>query len=65
MPQTDVKQTGRLETYPLSEDSSEKQGADTPVDTGFDPTDSDLGKVIEAWPKLPEAIRRALLALIG
>ena len=29
------------------------------------PRDSGLGKVIEAWPMLPEPIRRAMLALIG
>jgi hypothetical protein len=27
--------------------------------------DADLAHVIEAWPDLPEAIRRAVLALIG
>ncbi len=56
---------GRLETYPLSEDSSGKQGLGTPVDTEIDTTDPGLGRVIEAWPTLPEPIRRAMLALIG
>jgi hypothetical protein len=61
----ETTKTGRLKTYPLSENLSEKQGSGTPVDTGFDPADSDLGRVIEAWPMLPEPIRRAMLALIG
>jgi hypothetical protein len=29
------------------------------------PTDPDLQRVVEAWPALPEALRRAVLALIG
>jgi hypothetical protein len=35
------------------------------VDTGFDTTDPNLVKVIDAWPTLPHPIRRAMLALIG
>ncbi len=27
--------------------------------------DSDLRRVVEAWPELPDAIRRAVLALIA
>jgi hypothetical protein len=27
--------------------------------------DPDLARIVEAWPGLPEAIRRAVLALIG
>jgi hypothetical protein len=27
--------------------------------------DADLQRVVEAWPDLPEAIRRAVLALVG
>jgi hypothetical protein len=59
------KYRGRLETCPLSEDSSEKQGLSTPVDTGIDTSDPNLAKVMNAWPTLPEPIRRAMLALIG
>ncbi len=33
------------------------------VDTGFDTADPDLVKVVNAWPTLPEPIRRAMLAL--
>jgi hypothetical protein len=29
------------------------------------PADSDLARVVEAWPGLPEAIRRAVLALVS
>jgi hypothetical protein len=29
------------------------------------PSDPDLARVVEAWPDLPEALRRAVLALIG
>ena len=28
------------------------------------PTDLDLAKVIDAWPALPEPIKRAILAMI-
>jgi hypothetical protein len=28
-------------------------------------TDPDLARVVEAWPALPQAIRRAMLALVG
>jgi hypothetical protein len=35
------------------------------VDTGFGTADPGLVKVIVAWPKLPDPIRRAMLALIG
>jgi hypothetical protein len=27
--------------------------------------DADLAKIVAAWPTLPDAIRRAMLALIG
>src|SRR5262249_36569839 len=30
-----------------------------------DPLDPDLARVLTAWPTLPEAIRRAILALVG
>jgi hypothetical protein len=56
---------GGLETYPLSEKSLGKQWFGTPIDTGFDTSDPNLVKVIDAWPTLPEPIRRAMLALIG
>jgi hypothetical protein len=29
------------------------------------PLDPDLARVVDAWPHLPEPIRRAMLALIG
>ena len=29
------------------------------------PADPDLARVVEAWPDLPEPLRRAVLALIG
>jgi hypothetical protein len=28
-------------------------------------TDTDLGAVVDAWPDLPEAIKRAVLALVS
>ena len=28
-------------------------------------TDTDLARVVGAWPDLPETIRRAILALVG
>jgi hypothetical protein len=31
----------------------------------FSTNDPDLARVIEAWPTLPDPIRRAMLALIG
>jgi hypothetical protein len=30
-----------------------------------EPLDPDLARVVEAWPKLPEAIRAALLAIVA
>ena len=30
----------------------------------FDPVDPDLAAVIEAWPKLPEAVRAGILAMV-
>jgi hypothetical protein len=30
-----------------------------------EPADADLERVVAAWPDLPDAIRRAVLALIG
>jgi hypothetical protein len=38
-----------------------KSGADS---TAPSPADPDLACLIEAWPTLPEPIRRAMLALI-
>jgi hypothetical protein len=38
---------------------------DESVVTEFDTTDPNLVKIMEAWPTLPEPIRRAMLALIG
>ena len=29
-----------------------------------DPVDADLARLIEVWPSLPEAIRRAILSLV-
>jgi hypothetical protein len=29
------------------------------------PIDADLAQILDAWPHLPEPIRRAMLALIG
>lgn len=29
------------------------------------PADPDLARLVEAWPNLPEPIRRAVLALVG
>jgi hypothetical protein len=57
--------TSRLETCSDSENLSGNPASDTPVDTGFDTTDPNLVKVIDAWPTLPDPIRRAMLALIG
>jgi len=28
------------------------------------PTDPELARLVEAWPKLPEAIRRGILAMV-
>ena len=34
------------------------------VENDTAPTDPELAKVIETWPSLPEAIKRAILAMI-
>jgi len=39
------------------------QNADSAVD-GAVAADPDLGRLIEAWPTLPEAIRRGILAMV-
>jgi len=43
------------------------EAADAGVALGIapNPPDPDLARVVAAWPELPEAIRRAVLALIG
>jgi hypothetical protein len=39
--------------------------AETPsTSPAAEPFDPDLARVVEAWPKLPEAIRRAMLAMV-
>jgi hypothetical protein len=39
-----------------------KSGADP---AGFAPSDLDLARLIDAWPRLPESVRRAILALVA
>ena len=34
------------------------------MDSQESATDPDLGKLVAAWPALPEAIRRAILAMV-
>jgi len=48
-------------------ENAEKTQVFTAVDTNFDTTakDPELARVVAAWPNLPDAIRRAMLALIG
>ncbi len=36
-----------------------------PQDDAHPPIDPALAKIVAAWPKLPEPIRRAMIALIG
>jgi hypothetical protein len=56
---TPSKTTGK--TAP-DEKSGAKSGA-LSADSGV--MDSDLGRLIAAWPTLPDAIRRAMLALVA
>ncbi|MBX7104514.1 MAG: hypothetical protein K1X57_10570 [Gemmataceae bacterium] len=35
------------------------------IDPEIDSPDPDLARILEAWPTLPEPIRRAMLALVG
>jgi hypothetical protein len=42
-----------------SEGGAAKSGADS---LHFALSDPDLAKLLDAWPKLPEAIRRAIIA---
>jgi len=48
-------------TLAYQENSTFPRLMDTKMDTSF----SALAKVVEAWPKLPEVIQRAILALVG
>jgi hypothetical protein len=56
---------------PNTENSRGKQGAAEQVDSEMDTTplggvvDPDLETIIAAWPRLPAAIQRAMLSLIG
>jgi hypothetical protein len=36
----------------------------TPACTATPEIDRDLARILDAWPSLPEAIRRAILALV-
>jgi hypothetical protein len=45
--------------------SGDSSAPPTPVDPQFDPArDPDLAAVIAAWPKMPEAIKRVVLAMV-
>ena len=57
--------TSRLEACSVSEKPSGNPAFGEPADTEIDTTDPNLVKVIDAWPMLPEPIRRAMLALTG
>jgi hypothetical protein len=41
------------------------RAAKSGADSAGSPPDNDLAHVVAAWPALPEAIRRAVLALVG
>jgi hypothetical protein len=43
---------------------SEAANAGVAPGVALNPPDPDLARVVSAWPDLPEAIRRAVLALI-
>jgi hypothetical protein len=48
----------------MNADLSAKRGAESgALDTPSPALDPDLASLIDAWPKLPEAIRTAMLAL--
>jgi hypothetical protein len=49
------------------QDAAANQGIPKAADAGIapNPPTSDLARVVSAWPDLPEAIRRAVLALVG
>ena len=44
---------------------SAEDGAESGAPALTNPPNPDLARVVSAWPDLPEAIRRAVLALIG
>jgi hypothetical protein len=60
-----AKSGARLQRCADSQNLSANPVSGNAVDTGFDTSDPNLVKVIDAWPTLPEPIRRAMLALIG
>ena len=49
---------------PISETGGAECGAPDAPDARNRPDDSDLCRIIDAWPDLPMAIRRAILAVI-
>ena len=50
---------------PTNQGISDTSSSDIALHLALNPADPDLARVVEAWPSLPEAIRRAVLALIG
>jgi hypothetical protein len=54
-----------LQSVTEPQNSSGKRTYSGSVDTKMDTSDPGLIKIIQAWPNLPEAIRRAMLALVG
>ncbi len=58
---------GALAGAPGQEAAGGVAGGGSPEPTRADdgPTDPDLAQVLAAWPTLPEAIRRAVMALVG
>ena len=52
------------QTMPAKDLRQERAALTRPLPNGAE-ADPDLSRVVAAWPELPEAIRRAVLALIG
>jgi hypothetical protein len=65
-PQKPLAQTLAHESQNPAEPTPTTAPASTPADPpAVAATDPDLARIVAAWPTLPEAIRRAMLALLG
>ena len=62
---TDLQSVAPLPETPTPYGVYDNADSDVAPRVALNPADPDLARVVEAWPDLPGALRRAVLALIG
>ena len=62
---TDLQSVPTNAETPANQGISEDAGSDVVRGVALDSVPDDLRRVVEAWPDLPDAIRRAVLALVA